>query len=60
MLERLIAATIFAVILACAYVASVRWQEDKHPLLISSGCAAGPNPCLRMRCEVKPDTRRVA
>lgn len=50
MIERLIAGAIFAVILACAYVASVKWQEDKHPLLITAGCTAGPNPCAKIDC----------
>lgn len=37
MTARLIAATIFAVMCACAYAALVHAPAEKHPLVITSG-----------------------
>lgn len=59
MIERLAAAVFIIAIAVCAIYASHRWNEDKHPLLISSGCAAGPNPCAKTDC-YKQDTRKWA
>lgn len=61
MIARTVSFAIFAALLLCAFYATSHWNDDKHPLLVTtSGCAAGPNPCLRMKCEVKPDTRSLA
>lgn len=59
MIARTVSFAIFAALLLCALLASAHWNDDKHPLLVTSGCTAGPNPCARINCN-KQDTRRWA